>query len=71
MFEECEHFHCQKSVEARRREGVWQQESPYKEELELVRHSSDLHFEVLLMRRAYYAGKSDDWESYLEVFWQV
>ena len=28
-------------------EGDWQQESPYREELELVRHSSDLRLEGL------------------------
>ena len=37
-------------------EGDWQQESLYKEELELFRHSSDLRFEGLSMRRAYHAG---------------
>ena len=35
---------------------------------ELVKHSRVLRFEGLLMRRAYYAGKSGDWESYLEEF---
>ena len=56
-------------AEKEREEGIghdWQQESPYKEELELVKHSSDLRFEGLLMRRAYFAGRSDDWECYLE-----
>ena len=33
--------------------GDWQQETPNKEELELVRHSGDLRFERVLMRRAY------------------
>ena len=42
--------------------------SSFKEELELVRHSSDLRFEDAFMRRAYYAGRSGDWESYLEEF---
>ena len=50
------------------REGDWQQESPYKEELELIRHSSDLRFEGLVMRRAYYEGRSGDWQNYLEKF---
>ena len=49
-------------------DGGWQQEALYKEELELVRHSNDLRFEGFLMRRAYYAGKSGDWKSYLEEF---
>ena len=34
-----------------------QAETPYKEELEQVRHSS---------RRAYHAGKSGDWENHFE-----
>ena len=45
----------------------WQQEAPYKEALEFVRHSSDLRFEGILMRRAYEAVKSRDWKDYLEV----
>ena len=49
-------------------DGEWPQETRYKEELELVRHSSDLRFEGILMRRAHYAGKSGDWENYLEEF---
>ena len=40
-------------------EGSWQQETPYKEKLELVRHSDDLRFEGVLMRRA------GDWDNYL------
>ena len=35
-------------------DGRWQHETPYKEELEQVRHSS---------RRAYHVGKSGDWVS--------
>ena len=38
-----------------------------KEELALVNHR-DLHSEGLLMRPAYYAGKSGDWKSCLEQF---
>ena len=49
-------------------QGDWQKETPYKEELELVRRSSGLSFSGLLMRRAYYAGRSGDWESYQEEF---
>ena len=49
-------------------QGDWQEETPYKEELTLVTRSSDLSFSGLLMRRAYNAGKSDEWESYLEKF---
>ena len=41
-------------------------ETPYKEELELLRHSIDLRFGSLLMRQAYNAGKSGDWANYLE-----
>ena len=48
------------------REGIWQQESPFKEELELVKHSRNLRCEGLLIRPAYYARKSGVWESYLE-----
>ena len=50
------------------RDGHWQQESPYNEEPNLVKHSRDLRFEGLSMRRAYYAGRSGVWESYLEEF---
>ena len=39
-------------------QGNWQKESPSKEELELVKRSSDLSLSVLSMRRAYYAGRS-------------
>ena len=49
-------------------DGDWQQETSYNEEVELVWHSSDLHFEGILMRRADDAGKSGDWEHCLEVF---
>ena len=55
-------------------EGRWQQDSPYREELEVVRHSSDLRLEGLLMRRAHYAGRSGDWENHLDEFpkrWQA
>ena len=51
------------------REGVWHQESPYKEELELDNYNRDLRCEgFFLMRPACYAGKSGDWESYQEEF---
>ena len=33
---------------------------------EFVKHSRNLRFEGLLMRRAHYAGKSNDKESYQE-----
>ena len=46
----------------------WQQESPYKEELELVKHNRDLCFKGLSVRRAYHAGKSGDWGRYLQEF---
>ena len=74
-----EHFHHQKKkalarsvlVDAEKErqggiEGDWQQESPHKEERELIRHSSHLRFGVLSMRRIYCAGRSGDWESYLK-----
>ena len=47
-------------------DGRWQHESLYKEELELLRHSTDLRFEGSLMRQAYTAGTSGDWTNYLE-----
>ena len=56
-------------VEKERQDGIegdWQQESPCQEALELFRHSSDLRFEGLLMRRAYYSGRSGDWQNSLE-----
>ena len=40
------------------REGAWQQETPCKEELELVKHSRDLRFEGSFLLRACYAGRS-------------
>ena len=43
-------------------------ESAFKEELELVRHSSVLRFQGLLMPRAYDAWRSGDWKNYLEEF---
>ena len=48
--------------------GRWQHETPYKEELELGRHSNYLCFEGVLIRRADYAGKSGDCVIYLEQF---
>ena len=47
-------------------DGRWQHEVPYKEELELLRHSSDLRFEDVLMGQAYNAEKSGDWANHLE-----
>ena len=44
----------------------WQHETRCKEGLE--RHSTDLRFEGLLMRRAYYATKSGDCKNYVEEF---
>ena len=38
-------------------DGRWQHETPYKEELQLVRHSTDLRFEGAQMRQAYNAGE--------------
>ena len=49
-------------------DGGGQQEGPHEEELELVRQSSDFRVEGLLMRRAYYAVMSGDWEKYRDVF---
>ena len=47
-------------------DGRWQQKSPNKEELELLRHSTDLRFGGSLLRKAQSAGKSGDWEKFLE-----
>ena len=41
--------------------GSWQNESPYKEELELLRVSNDVFVDGSLMRQATKAGKADDW----------
>ena len=41
------------------------------EELELVKHNRDLRSEGLLMHLAYYAGKSGDWERFLEEFRKI
>ena len=51
-------------------DGDGQHEPPYKEELELVRRSSEFCFEGILMRRACEAGKPGDWKNYLEVFFK-
>ena len=48
--------------------GRWQHETPYKEELEHLRHRTDLRFGGLPMRQAYNAGKSGDWANVLETF---
>ena len=47
-------------------DGSWQYESPYKEEPELLRHSTDLRFDGSPARNAYNAGTSGDWEEFLE-----
>ena len=39
-------------------QGIWNKELPSKEELELVKRSSDLSFNALSMRRVYHAGRS-------------
>ena len=49
-------------------DGRWQHETLYKEELELLQHSTNLRFGGFLMRQAFDAGKSGDWANYMEVF---
>ena len=49
------------------RKGDWHQVSPYTEELELARHSSDLRLAGSLMKEAYRVGKSGDWAD----FWNM
>ena len=49
-------------------DGRWQHETPYKEKIELLRHSNDLRFEGVLMRQAYNAGKSGGWANYIDKF---
>ena len=44
----------------------WQNESPYKEELELLRVSGDMFVDGSLMRQATKAGKADDWAHLVE-----
>ena len=44
-----------------RTDGSWQQESPCKEELELLRNVKDLRFDGASMRKA---GKACDWEEF-------
>ena len=46
-------------------DGSGQYESPYKEELELLRHN-DLRFDGSQMRKAYSADKSGEWEKFLQ-----
>ena len=43
-------------------------ESPSKEVLEQVKRNSDTDCNALMMRRAYNAGKSGNWESFKEEF---
>ena len=49
-------------------DGKWQHETPYKGELELLRHSNDLRFEAVLMRQAYNTENPRDWANELETF---
>ena len=44
----------------------WQNESPYKEELELLRVSNDMFVDGSLMRQATKAVKADDWADLVE-----
>ena len=46
--------------------GRWQHASSYKEELKLLRHSTDMRFDGSQMRKAYKAGKSGDCEKFFE-----
>ena len=46
--------------------GSWQRESPYTEDLELLREVGDLKFDASLMRQAFTAGKLGDWAAFLE-----
>ena len=41
--------------------GSWQNESPYKEELERLRASSDMRLDGTLMLHEIKAGKAGDW----------
>ena len=43
-------------------QGKGQLEPPFKEVLEQIKRSSDMSCDAYSMRRAYYAGKSGDWE---------
>ena len=45
--------------------GRWLHETPYKEELELVRYSTNMRFEGVLMRQACNAGKSGELANYV------
>ena len=56
------------SVRQNGTDGGWQHETPYKEELQLARRSSDLRFGCVPMRRAYHAGKSGDGAHCLDNF---
>ena len=47
-------------------DGRWQHETPHTEDLELLRHCTDLRFEGVPMRQAYYYKKSGDWANCLE-----
>ena len=47
-------------------DSSWQNELPYKEDLELLRMGSDLPLEGTLMRQAFKAGKAGDWAEFLE-----
>ena len=45
--------------------GSWQRESPYTEDLELLREVGDLKFDASLMRQAFTAGELGDWATFL------
>ena len=72
--EECGNISSSKSgarsvlVDAEKKGKKGEKESASKDELELVKHSRDVRLGGLLMHRAYFAGKSGDWEMYLEEF---
>ena len=73
-----EHFDSHESVRARKMladaaqvkqegtQGEWQQESPFKEVLEQVKRHADTNCNAQIMRRAYSAKKSGNWESFKE-----
>ena len=52
-------------------DGRWQHETPYQEEFELLRHSTDLRIEGLQMRQAHNAVKSSDLGNFLGHSWET
>ena len=57
-----------KKCEAMGTDGRWQRETPYKEELELLRHCTDMRCEVYWCAKLTMQGESGDWANSLDIY---